>query len=217
MRARRDPTLSALIAGAGLSIPDGSGLLLAGRLLGTPLREQVAGTDLCYRLAELCAARGYRLFLLGGAPGIADAAGRRLRSLYPTLVVAGTYGGDASPGGDETTRAAVRAALPVDVIFVAFGAPRQEQWIDRNQAELGIPLALGIGGALDFISGRVVRAPRWVRRIGLDWLFRLIRQPWRWRRQLALPRFVGLVLLSARRARRSGGARPNEQPESERK
>jgi N-acetylglucosaminyldiphosphoundecaprenol N-acetyl-beta-D-mannosaminyltransferase len=96
----------------------------------------------------------------------------------------------------------VAATQPVDVLLVAYGAGRQERWIARNQSALGVPLALGIGGALDFMSGRVRRAPAWLRRLGLDWLFRLTMQPWRWRRQLALPRFVGRVLLSARHARR---------------
>jgi len=199
--AGRMPDLRQLINRAELSIPDGAGLLLAGRLLGTPLRAQVTGTDLCYRLAALAAERGYRLFLLGARPGVAAAAATALERRYPGLKVAGTFPGRAGPEGDAETRAAVAAAGRVDVLMVAYGAPRQERWIARNQAALGVPLALGIGGAFDFLSGRVPRAPAWLRRAGFDWLYRLVRQPWRWRRQLALPRFVGLVLLSAVRRR----------------
>ena len=205
--AQRIPDLRDLINRSALSIPDGSGLLLAGRLLGTPLREQVTGTDLSYRLAELAAERGYRLFLLGAEPGVAAAAAAALERRYPGLQVAGTFAGRAGPEGDAETRAAVAAAGRVDVLLVAYGAPRQERWIARNQAALGVPLALGIGGVFDFMSGRVPRAPAWLRRAGFDWLYRLAREPWRWRRQLALPRFVGLVLLSAVR-RRAVGARP---------
>jgi N-acetylglucosaminyldiphosphoundecaprenol N-acetyl-beta-D-mannosaminyltransferase len=199
--AGRHPELRDLINRSALSIPDGAGLLLAGRLLATPLREQVTGTDLCYRLAALAAARGYRLFLLGAGPGVAAAAAAALRRRHPDLEVAGTFAGRAGPEGDAETRAAVAAAGRVDVLMVAYGAPRQERWIARNQAALGVPLALGVGGVFDFMSGRVPRAPAWLRRAGFDWLYRLVRQPWRWRRQLALPRFVWLVARSAVRRR----------------
>jgi N-acetylglucosaminyldiphosphoundecaprenol N-acetyl-beta-D-mannosaminyltransferase len=207
--AQRDPALRELINRSALSIPDGAGLLLAGRLLGTPLRAQVTGTDLADRLAGLAAARGYRLFLLGAGPGVAEAAALSLRARYPGLRIAGTFAGSSAPEGDDQTRSAVAAAAPVQVLLVAYGAPRQERWIARNQSDLGVPLALGIGGAFDFMSGRVRRAPVWLRRLGLEWLFRLALQPWRWRRQLALPRFLWRVVLSARRARRlADRARP---------
>jgi N-acetylglucosaminyldiphosphoundecaprenol N-acetyl-beta-D-mannosaminyltransferase len=198
--AQRIPDLRDMINRSALSIPDGAGLLLAGRILGQPLREQVTGTDLSYRLAALAADRGYRLFLLGAAEGIAAAAARRLEALNPGLRVAGTFAGSSRPDGDAETRAAIAAAGRVDVILVAYGAPWQERWIARNQPALGIPLAMGIGGVLDFMSGRVRRAPAWLRRIGLDWSFRLVTQPSRWRRQLALPRFVWRVVLARRRA-----------------
>jgi N-acetylglucosaminyldiphosphoundecaprenol N-acetyl-beta-D-mannosaminyltransferase len=207
MAARGLPELRDLINGSALSIPDGAGLLLAGRILGTPLREQVTGTDLSYRLIARAADRGYRVFLLGAAPGVAEAAARAIEARYPGLTVAGTFAGLAGPEGDAETRAAVAAAGSVDILLVAYGAPRQERWIARNQAALGVPLALGIGGVFDFMSGRVPRAPAWIRRAGFDWLYRLVRQPWRWRRQLALPRFVAAVVLSAMR-RRLTGARP---------
>ncbi|MBX6772083.1 MAG: WecB/TagA/CpsF family glycosyltransferase [Chloroflexi bacterium] len=201
MAARRRPDFRALLNSSTLAIPDGAGLLLAGWLLGTPLREQVAGTDLADALAGLCAREGYRLFLLGAAPGVADDAARRLAIRYPGLAVAGTYPGSPDPRSDPETRDRIRAAGRVDVLLVAYGAERQEGWIARNQAALGIPLAIGVGGALDFLSGRVPRAPRLVRRAGLDWLFRLIIQPWRWRRQLALPQFVVAVAREAARRR----------------
>lgn len=202
MAARRDPTFRALLNRGGLNIPDGVGLLLAGRILGTPLREQVAGTDLAERLAAACAEIGYRLFLLGARPGVAEEAAARLGERYPGLVIAGTFAGSAEADADEETRARVRAAGTVDVILVAFGAPKQERWIVRNQAALEIPVAVGVGGVFDFWSGQVPRAPYLMRRAGLDWLFRLIVQPWRWKRQLALPRFVAAVVVEAARRRR---------------
>lgn len=197
MAARRDLAFRALLNQGELNIPDGAGLLLAGRILGERLREQVAGTDLAERLAGACAERGYRMFLLGAMPGVADEAAARLRERYPGLVIAGTFAGAADERADEETRARVRAAGKVDVILVAFGAPKQERWIARNQATLGIPVAVGVGGVFDFWSGRVPRAPYLMRRAGLDWLFRLIVQPWRWKRQLALPRFVAAVVIEA--------------------
>lgn len=196
MAAQRLPDLRELINRSALSIPDGAGLLLAGRILGTPLREQVTGTDLSYRMGALAADRGYRLFLLGAAEGVAEQAGRRLQVLNPGLQVAGTFAGRSRPDGDAETRSAVAAAGRVDVVLVAYGAPWQERWIARNQADLGIPLAMGVGGAFDFMAGRTPRAPAWLRGIGLDWAFRLAIQPSRFRRQLALPRFVGRVVLT---------------------
>ena len=203
--------LRALINGSALSIPDGASLLLAGRILGHPLREQVTGTDLSYALATLARDRGYRLFLLGAAEGVAEAAGRRLRELNPGLEIAGTFAGRSGQEGDAETRAAIAAAGRVDIVLVAYGAPRQERWIARNQAAVGVPLAMGVGGVFDFMTGRVRRAPPWLRRIGLDWAFRLVMQPSRWRRQLALPRFVWRVVLTRRMAitRAMRTAKPN--------
>lgn len=190
MRARRDPAFLELLGRADLSIPDGAGLLLAGRILGTPLREQVTGTDLAVDLARLCALEGWRIFLLGGAEGVAEAAGCSLKARFPTLTVAGTYAGSPRTEDDEEILARIRAAAPVHVLAVAYGAPHQERWLARNLPKLDVAVGIGVGGALDFISGRVPRAPRWLRRAGFDWLYRLARQPWRWRRQLALPQFV---------------------------
>jgi N-acetylglucosaminyldiphosphoundecaprenol N-acetyl-beta-D-mannosaminyltransferase len=204
--ARRDPEFRAILNAADLAIPDGGGLLLAARLLGRPLREQVRGTDLCYGLVERAAVEGWRVFLLGAAPGVAEAAARALSRRTPGLVLAGTFAGDGGPAGDAATRAAVRAAGRCDVLFVAYGAPRQERWIARNLPRLDVGVAIGVGGVLDFMSGRVRRAPRLVRQAGLDWLFRLAIQPRRARRQLTtIPPFVVLALREAARRRLAGG------------
>jgi len=206
--ARRDPRFRGLLNTATLAIPDGAGLLLAGRILGTPLREQVTGTDLADQLAGQCAREGYRLFLLGAGPGVAEAAARRLAERHPGLDVAGTYAGSPAREAEAETLARIRGAGRVDVLLVAFGGRKQEEWIARNQEALGIPLAMGVGGALDFFSGQVPRAPAWLRRAGFDWLFRLIVQPWRWRRQLALPRFLIAVIFE----RLMGAPRPHSPP-----
>jgi N-acetylglucosaminyldiphosphoundecaprenol N-acetyl-beta-D-mannosaminyltransferase len=207
MAARRDPRFRAALAGAALAVPDGGGLLLAARLWGRPFREQVRGTDLVYQLAALGAREGHRWFLLGAAPGVAEAAGRALAARYPGLQVVGTYAGTPRLEDDDATRAAIDAARPVDVLLVAYGAPGQEYWMARNVAALGVPVAIGVGGVLDYIAGRTPRAPRWLRELGLEWLFRLLIQPWRWRRQLALPQFALLALWETPRQRRAWRSR----------
>lgn len=193
MAARRDAALRHALARADLAIPDGGGLLLAARWWGRPLRAQVRGSDLTERLLARAAAVGWRVFFLGGAPGVAEAAATRSASRWPGLRVAGTFAGEAEEPGDRATRAAVAAAGPVDILLVAYGASRQERWLVRNLPHLDVGVALGIGGVLDFLSGRVPRAPRWLREARLEWLFRLIIQPWRWRRQLAAARYFPLV------------------------
>ena len=194
MRARCDLEFRQLLGSAGLAIPDGIGLVWASRLLGDPIREHVRGTDLVDKLAALGAAEGYRFFLLGAAEGVAAAAAARLQERHPGLRIAGTHSGSPQPAYDDEAAAVIRAAGRVDVLLVAYGAPAQERWIARNQPRLGVPVAIGVGGVFDFFSGRARRAPPWVRRLELEWLYRLVRQPSRWRRQLALPRFAVCVV-----------------------
>jgi N-acetylglucosaminyldiphosphoundecaprenol N-acetyl-beta-D-mannosaminyltransferase len=200
MAARRDPEFRAIINNAALAIPDGVGLLWAGRLLGQPLRERVTGSDGVPRIAERAAVKGWRLFLLGAAPGVAEETARRLVVRYPGLKIVGTYAG--SPAVEEETAIVdlVRRARP-DVLFVAYGHPRQDRWIARNLARLGVPVCMGVGGAFDFIVGVQSRAPAWMRRIGLEHFYRLLRQPWRWRRQVDVYHFGLLALLAGLRQR----------------
>jgi N-acetylglucosaminyldiphosphoundecaprenol N-acetyl-beta-D-mannosaminyltransferase len=195
MRARRDRDLAAAIEGADLAPPDGVGLRWAGRLLRQPLREVVPGSDLVRHLAER-APSGQRWFLLGGAPGVAQDAGRVLERLGP-LVVAGTHGGSPLPADDEPTRRLILQAMPLHVLLVAYGAPGQELWMARNQGVLGVPLAMGVGGTFNFLTGRSPLPPAWVGRTNLIWLFRLATEPWRWRRQRALLGFALQVAAEA--------------------
>jgi N-acetylglucosaminyldiphosphoundecaprenol N-acetyl-beta-D-mannosaminyltransferase len=197
MAAQRDDEFRRILNQSALALPDGAGLLWAARFLGRPLRQRLAGTDTVEQFAARAAEHSYRLFLLGAAPGVAEEAARRLCSRYPGLVVVGTHAGSPSPDEDDEIAAMVSAAKP-DVLFVAYGAPQQDRWIARNLVRLDVPVAMGVGGAFDFIAGRVPRAPRWMQRAGLEWLYRLIREPWRWRRMLALPRFVWAVLQRGR-------------------
>jgi len=195
--AQSDAKFFQVLKGADLSLPDGVGLLWAARFLGTPLSERLAGVDTVRRIAGLAAERGYRLFLLGAAEGVAEATAMRLEEENPGLKVAGTYAGSPDPQEEEEIVEMVRAARP-HALLVAYGAPQQDLWIHRNLGRLGVPVVMGVGGAFDFISGKAKRAPGWMQRLGLEWLHRLLHQPWRWRRMLALPKFVWLVLTSSR-------------------
>jgi N-acetylglucosaminyldiphosphoundecaprenol N-acetyl-beta-D-mannosaminyltransferase len=194
MAAQKDAEFKAIIHAAALALPDGFGLLWAARFLGHPLKERVTGVDTVQRIAGLAAHKGYRLFLLGAAEGVADLCAQQLSSKYPNLQIVGTYSGSPAIEEEDEIVALVKQAKP-DVLFVAYGAPQQDKWIARNLERLGVPLAMGVGGAFDFIAGIAVRAPQWVQQLGLEWLHRLCREPWRWRRMSALPRFVGLVIL----------------------
>ena len=195
MRAQQDEHFCTIINNAALCIPDGIGLLWAAKRLGHPLRERVAGSDMVGRIAARAAQLGWRLYFLGAAPGVADTAAAILQARYPGLVVAGTFPGSPALSEEDAIVERIRAARP-DVLLVAFGAPAQDVWIARNQSRLQVPVTMGVGGSLDFIAGVAQRAPVWVQRIGLEWLYRLAREPWRWRRQLALPRFVWRVLIA---------------------
>jgi N-acetylglucosaminyldiphosphoundecaprenol N-acetyl-beta-D-mannosaminyltransferase len=200
--ARDDPELRRLLNGADLNVVDGVGLMAAACWLGHPQRERVTGSDGIYRLAAHCAQRGYRPFFLGAAPGVAETVAERLVGQYPGLQVAGAYAGSPLPEDLEEVVAQVRAAAP-DLLLVAYGAPAEERWIARNRDRLGVPAMIGVGGAFDFVAGVTRRAPPWMRRVGLEWLHRLIQQPWRWRRQLALVRFA--ILVVGQRLRQGGG------------
>lgn len=201
--ARANPAFAAVLRRADLCVPDGVGVLWAARLLGAPLTERVTGSDGIYRIAERAARRGWRVFFLGAAPGVAQRTAEQLRSLYPSLIVAGAYDGTPGDSGWPPIAGWLASTQP-DILFVAYGHPKQDYWIDRHREELPAAVALGVGGAFDFVAGITVRAPLWMRRLGLEWLDRLIRQPWRWRRMARLPLFVLLVLQQRWTARARG-------------
>jgi N-acetylglucosaminyldiphosphoundecaprenol N-acetyl-beta-D-mannosaminyltransferase len=193
MTAQSNADFQNIINTSALALPDGVGVSWASRRLGRPLPERIPGVDLVERLAALSADRGYRLYFLGAMPGVADKAIEMLRVRYPGMVVAGTHAGSPHPEDEADIVTRVRAARP-HVLFVAYGAPAQDRWITRNLDRLEVPVCIGVGGSFDYIAGVHPRAPRWLRRLGLEWLHRLITQPRRWRRMLALPRFAWRVL-----------------------
>lgn len=187
--AQRDPMFCKALAKANLRIPDGVGVVAAARVLCSSELERITGVDLVEMFLLMSFAP--RVFLLGNPASIAQLQGR-----YPARVVGRWGDGSSHPSDDRASieRIAERGA---NVVLVGYGAPGQVLWIERNRAALesaGVKIAIGVGGALDFASGTVERAPTIVRKLGLEWAFRLVREPWRWRRQLALPVFAARVL-----------------------
>jgi N-acetylglucosaminyldiphosphoundecaprenol N-acetyl-beta-D-mannosaminyltransferase len=195
-------------AAASLSLADGQPIVWSSRLLGDPLPGKVSGSDLVLPLMARAARLGWRVFLLGAGPGVAEIAAERLRREHGVEVVGTaapfvTVGpGEPDPEGDAAAEV-IRAARP-DLVLVAFGAPKQELWMHRRCAALAPSVLLGVGASLDFVAGRVRRAPRLVSRLGLEWLWRLAREPRRlWRRYLVDdPRFLRVLWREVRRRRR---------------
>jgi N-acetylglucosaminyldiphosphoundecaprenol N-acetyl-beta-D-mannosaminyltransferase len=203
VRFNRDPGVRHLYTEADAVVADGMPLIWASRLLGTPLPERVAGSDLFPALCARAAEHDLSVFLLGGAPGTARKAADVLQARHPRLRIAGThcpeYGFEKDAAQVARTVEAVRAAEP-DFLFVGLGSPKQENWIVANRAACGARLSIGVGISFSFVCGEVTRAPRWLQRLGLEWAHRLIQEPRRlWRRYL-LENTVFLALVLRRLA-----------------
>jgi N-acetylglucosaminyldiphosphoundecaprenol N-acetyl-beta-D-mannosaminyltransferase len=199
MLARRSPAFSAVVESATLVVPDGIGLVRALRRRGHPEAERVGGADLIGAYLPEAARRGHRIALVGGAPGVAQAAGERMVTANPGLLVVATS--DGRPG--KATASEIEQSKP-DVVLAAFGGGRQELFLDRYLGPIGAAVGIGVGGSLDFLAGRVRRAPAAIRRLGLEWAWRLAIQPWRLRRQSVLPVYWWL---ERREAAASGSGR----------
>lgn len=193
MMAQKDVNFYNILSRCDLCIPDGVGLVWAAQRLGHPLPERVTGSDGVPLIARRAAREGWRLFLLGAGPGVAEKTAQILCRQNPSLQIAGTYAGSPSAAEEDRIVEMIRQS-EADILFVAYGAPNQDKWIARNLPRLNVDVAMGVGGAFDFIAGVTERAPLWMRRAGIEWLHRLIRQPWRWRRMLRLPLFVLTVI-----------------------
>lgn len=197
MNAQQDEDFRRVARQAHLLVPDTIGVVWAARRLGASDLRRVAGIELIEHLAALGAQRGWRFFFLGGKPGIAEEAAERLAGRHPGLIVAGCHDGYFKD--DAPVVAAVRAS-GAHLLLAAMGSPRQETWSWQHGHALGVPVAIGVGGSFDVLAGRTQRAPSWMRRLGLEWLYRLWREPRRAGRMLALPRFALRVLLARDRA-----------------
>jgi N-acetylglucosaminyldiphosphoundecaprenol N-acetyl-beta-D-mannosaminyltransferase len=194
LNALADPHLHRIVAGSSLVLPDGMPLVWISRLLGCPLAERVTGVDLVPRLAELSARKGYKIFLLGAKPGVAERASRLLERNYPGVQIVGTFAPDEENliRMDHTEILRQIHAVSPDVLLVAFGNPKQEKWIWMHRKRLGVPLAMGVGGSFDILIGDMLRAPRWVQNCGLEWAMRLLQEPVRLAPRY-LRDFAGLV------------------------
>jgi len=189
MKARTDPLFMEILQRADLVVPDGIGVVWAGAKLGQPFPERIPGIELAEGLLARAAAKGYRIFLLGSAPGVADQAAAKLQERWPGLRVVGTHHGFFQGPEEEQVLERLKELRP-DILLAALGVPRQEKWLAAHLAELRIPVAVGVGGSFDVWAGVDKRAPEWLRKLNLEWLYRLVRQPWRIRRMAVLPVFV---------------------------
>ncbi len=195
MEAQKNIEFRKVLNEAALSLPDGIGIVLASKFTSQPLNERVTGVDTVQMLAYQAARNGWRIFFLGAAPGVAQIAATKLQILYPELQIAGTYSGSPNIQEEDEICEMIKAAKP-EILLVAFGAPKQDLWIARNLEKLGVPVAIGVGGTFDFIAGIARRAPLWVQKISCEWLYRLMKEPRRWKRMLALPKFSFLIFNS---------------------
>lgn len=217
--AHNHPEFRKVLNDADLALCDGIGLLLASRIMAKPIKERITGIDMMDLLCQMGVDQALNIGLLGARPGVAERAAKCLIRKYPRLnivFVAPEWSEDgfavaqrlrrttqnptrknAEENVSAVSRIVPQGSAPViDVLFVAYGFPKQEQWITKHLPELPVRLAIGVGGSFDMISGEVRRAPFILRMIGFEWLYRLIRQPWRWRRQLSLLSFIKLVFMA---------------------
>ena len=200
VRAHDDSEYQELVRGADMVTADGRGVVWMARVLGLPVAERVSGIDLVTHICGRATDKGYAVFLLGALPGVAEEAARALRSRCPELRVVGTHHGYFPPEEEPEVVRRIAEAKP-DILFVGLGAPRQEKWIRQHMAALQVPVSIGVGGTFDVLAGRAKRAPEWMQRAGLEWLYRLLREPSRLPRMWALPRLMWMTLWEALRKR----------------
>lgn len=189
--ALHDQDFCALLNGADLVLPDGAGVVLGAKILKTPLKQKVAGIEFAQNLLPILAETGSKLYLLGSKPGVAELAAEKMLQKHPTLQICGIQDGYFK---DEDAVIAGINEAETDVLYVCLGAPKQEKFMQRHQADLKVKLMIGLGGTLDGIAGTVKRAPKWMIKLQLEWLYRLIKQPKRLGRMMRLPKFIFAAL-----------------------
>ena len=196
-QASKNEKMKNVINAAQMVTADGSGVVWASRQLGQPLAQRVTGIDLVNSICEQSAKDKWKIYILGSAPGVADTAANNIRDKFPGCNIVGTHHGYFNEQ-EEVQIIAELEQLQPDVLFVALGAPKQEYWIADHIQQLNIPVAMGMGGSMDVLSGNVKRAPKWMQKMSLEWLYRLLIQPTRFKRVLALPKFMLAVKKQAK-------------------
>lgn len=200
VHAQRDPKYRNVVNACAFSLCDTIGLLAVARSRGVDLRDRVTGVELIDHLCARAAKEGVSVYLFGGAPGVAEEAARTLQQRYPGLQIAGTRNGFFAPEESASIATQIRES-GAHLLFAGMGFPKQEFWLSEFLPQTGCGAGIGVGGSFDVISGKVERAPERWRKLGLEWLYRLAKEPHRWRRQLALPQFVLLVASERVRSR----------------
>lgn len=195
LRAQKDEEYAAIIRRAALVTPDGFGVIWGARLMNLPVYERVTGVDMVTGICERATKKGHSIYILGSEPGIAATAAQKLAAQYPGLKIAGTQHGFWKKEGisDEAIVSQIAQAKP-DVLFVAFGIPAQEKFIAENLHSLNVPVSIGVGGSFDVYSEKLRRAPIYIQRSGLEWLYRVWQEPWRWKRMGYVPQFMAFAL-----------------------
>ena len=189
MRATHDEELKNILNDAALVVPDGAGTVWAAHHLGYEMPERVAGFDLAQELMRIAPSKKQKVFFFGSAPGVAEKAKAKAEELYPGIEIVGTRDGYFKPADEPAIIEEIKAAQP-DLLLAALGVPKQEKWLNAHLKELGVPVAIGVGGTLDVMAGVMKRAPYWMQKAKLEWLFRGLLQPKRAGRLMALPKFV---------------------------
>ena len=193
MRATYDVELKTILNAADLVVPDGAGTVWAAGYLGHPMPERVAGYDLSQELMRLAPSKKYKLYFFGSAPGVADLAKAKAEKWYPGIDIVGTRNGYFSAEDEQSIIADIKAKRP-DILLVALGVPKQEKWLYAHLDELNVPVSIGVGGSFDVMAGVIKRAPLWMQKAKLEWLYRGLKQPSRIGRLMALPKFVFKVM-----------------------
>ena len=189
LRATHDAELKNILNAASLVVPDGAGTVWAARHLGKVMPERVAGFDLVQELMKIAPARDIKFFLFGSSPGIADKAKLKAETLYPGIKIVGTRNGYFKSDDEPEIISQIKSS-GADILLAALGVPKQEKWLAKYKDELKIPVSIGVGGTFDVMAGVVKRAPLWMQKARLEWLFRAMLQPSRAGRLVALPKFV---------------------------
>lgn len=198
MAAYRDPEFCEMLNNSDLLTADGIGVVYASRILKKPINERAAGYDIARKVLEKLNYTDHKLFLFGGKPGVAEEAAANLKKEYPELNIVGTRNGYFS-ADDEADIVDEINASGADIVFVCLGAPKQEKWINSHKDELNVRVAMGIGGSLDVFAGRVERAPDFWCKIGMEWFYRLVKEPWRIGRMMDLPKFAATVITKGKK------------------